>query len=131
VVPSIIQISIDSCKRQVAYTTTIFPCSSAKEGTIPGKRKKAKQWKRVPARLQELSSDDDSIDEQLNIDYGQIPDVFCLLGPRDHWEVTKESLKSSATVPLISNSKNLKDHLVIGMACCNPHLMNRFGLVSW
>jgi hypothetical protein len=39
-------------------------------------------------------------------------------------------LKSSAAVPQITNSKHLKDHLVIGMAC-DLHLMSRFGLVSW
>jgi hypothetical protein len=94
-------------------------------------RKKKKADKRVTAR-QALSSDDDddSIDDEANVDYGEIPNVFRLQGPMEDWQVTKESLKSSPIVPQISNNKNLKDHLDIGTVC-NPHLMNHFGLVSW
>jgi hypothetical protein len=94
-------------------------------------RKKKKADKRVTAR-QALSSDDDddSIDDEANVDYGEIPNVFRLQGPMEDWQVTKESLKRSPIVPQISNNKNLKDHLDIGTVC-NPHLMNRFGLVSW
>jgi hypothetical protein len=48
------------------FTTIVSPPSSTEEGTMPGKtRKKAK---RVPARPQDLSSDDNSIKEQVNVD---------------------------------------------------------------
>jgi hypothetical protein len=93
------------------------------------KKKKGDQARKVHAKAQP-SSDDDLVEEELNVDYGQIPNVFRLIEPREDWLVTKESLKSSPIVPQISNNKNLKDHLGIGTAC-NPHLMNRFGLVSW
>ena len=97
----------------------------------PKRTKKADKNKRVAAR-QAFSSDDDddSIDDQANVDYGEIPNVFRLQGPMEDWQVTKKSLKSSPIPPQISNNKNLKDHYDMG-TLCNPHLMNRFGLVSW
>jgi hypothetical protein len=97
---------------------------------MPPKKKEGDQARRVHATRAEPSSDNDSVEEKLNRDYGQIPNVFRLEGPREDWQVTKESLKRSPIVPQISNNKNLKDHLDIGTVC-NPHLMNRFGLVSW
>lgn len=97
----------------------------------PKRPKKADQQRRVNARTEESASDDGSNSGDVpNIDYGQIPIVFRLRGPSEDWQVTKETLKSSLIVPQISNNKNLRDHLVIGTDC-DPHLMNRFGLVSW
>jgi hypothetical protein len=74
------------------------------EGMMPPKKKKGDQPRRVHARAQ-LSSDDDLVEEELNVDYGQIPNVFRLEGPREDWLVTKESLKSSPMMPQISNIK--------------------------
>jgi hypothetical protein len=113
----------------VQYNLPFTPDGTTEEGTMPRKRNKNAD-KSVPARRQLSPKDSESMDDEANVDYGKIPNDFCLQGPREDWQVTKESLKRSPIVPQISNNKILKDHLDIGTAC-NPHLMNRFGLVSW
>jgi hypothetical protein len=107
------------------------------DSAMAPKRKKGKQHPKNSharaARHPSDSEDDDqdSADSSTHHSFGQIPNEFRLRGPVEDWKVTRQSLKTSRTMPVITtSSKELKSNLNVGSAC-DPHLMNRFGLASW
>ena len=61
---------------------------------------------------------------------GPIPDCFCLKTQEEKWTVTRATLKASSIMPQLSSRDKLIANVQFSNKC-NPHYMNRFGLVSW
>lgn len=109
-------------------------------GIMPPKKPKKKRAPLKRAIEEDPDDDDDEREdpdddcEESAVRYGQIPEMFRLeeeeVSTQD-FEVTTKTLKSSRTMPAISRSRSVLRDNVICSEQCNPHLMNRFGLVSW
>jgi hypothetical protein len=66
----------------VQYNLPFTPNGTLEEGTMPRKRNK-NAYKSVPARRQLSPEDGKSMDDEANINYGKIPNDFCLQGLRE------------------------------------------------